>query len=266
MALPKFAQTLLAKILAVSFQKGGVTKSTQAFSIAHRSAELGRRTILIDFDEGDLAVLFPPAEPGHNYIMASHLLTGELDGRELRQVADNLFFIEADVEILDVDLMDIDHVVNRMQQSLQQLARGIDLIVIDTPPNLQSRMLAAMAAAHAVVSPINIGPFTFRRLEMFADAFLNVQERYNPMLRHLGWLPCNINSKSPDQVEALTELKAEHGEQVFEEVIMSRACVVTSLARQQPVWRSARSGNQRAAAKEQLAACDAVLSRLDRVE
>ncbi|NHR07448.1 ParA family protein [Chromobacterium haemolyticum] len=265
MAVNSF-KNLLATIVAFAFQKGGVTKSTQTYSTACRAAESDIKTILIDFDEGDLTVLFPDDDSGRNYIKASHLVSGDLDGRELRQVGENLYLIEADEAILDVDELGIDHVAGMLQQSLQRLRVGFGLIVIDTPPNLQGRMLAAMAASHAVVSPINMGPFTMARLTKFETAFLNVQERYNPKLHHLGWLPCNINSNSRDQLEGLEFLKAKCGEQMFDTVVMARNTASTSLAYKRPVWHQATNGAQRVAAREQLAACDAVLARLAEVE
>ncbi|MFC6478646.1 hypothetical protein ACFQDN_22015 [Pseudomonas asuensis] len=49
---------------------------------------------------------------------------------------------------------------------------------------------------------------------------------------------------------------------MFEEAIIYRSCVSTSLAEGKAVWQQARSGAQRAAAAEMKAACDAVFERL----
>lgn len=89
-----------------------------------------------------------------------------------------------------------------------------------------------------------------------------VKAQYNPELRHLGFLPNMVNSKSVNEIEALPELRDAYGELIFDEAIIARACVATALAQGRAVWHHARSGNQRAAAKEMRLACDAVLARL----
>ncbi|MBD4385948.1 AAA family ATPase, partial [Xanthomonas citri pv. citri] len=108
--------------------------------------------------------------------------------------------------------------------SLGQLAADYDICIIDTPPNLQRRMLGALAASHAVVSPFNISPFSFARMPKLQATIAGVKSEYNPDLRHLGFLPNMVNSKSVNEIEALPELREAYGELIFDEAIIARAC------------------------------------------
>ncbi|SEO18815.1 chromosome partitioning protein [Nitrosospira multiformis] len=251
------------QILTVGNQKGGVGKSTFSVHLAFRAAELGYRVLLIDVDEGDLSEVFPEIEEndGTDYLKASHLFTGEIKGRQPRQVYEKIALIEADVDVLDVDDMPLE-TIEQPRLSLAQLNGNYDFCIIDTPPNLQRRMLGALVASHAVVSPFNISPFSFARMPKLQATIAGVKSQYNPNLNHLGFLANMVNSKSVNEVEALPELREAYGELIFDEAIIARACVATALAQGHAVWHRARSGNQRASAKEMRRACDAVLTRL----
>lgn len=249
--------------LTVGNQKGGVGKSTFSVHLAFRAAERGYHVLLIDTDEGDISEVFPEIEEGDDfdYLKASHLFTGAIEGRKPRQVHERIALIEADVDVLDVDDMPLG-VIEQPRLSLAELIGHYDLCIIDTPPNLQRRMLGALVASHAVVSPFNISPFSFARMPKLRATIAGVKSEYNPELNHLGFLANMVNSKSVNEIEALPELREAYGELIFDEAIIARACVATSLAQGRAVWHQARSGNQRAAAKEMRQACDAVLTRL----
>lgn len=249
--------------LTVGNQKGGVGKSTFAVHLAFRAAESGYKVLLVDIDEGDISEVFPEISEADKttYIQASDLFTGNNLENEIRNVYKNMDLIEADIGVLDVDDMGLE-IITQPKINLMKLSSRYDLCIIDTPPNLQRRMLGALVASDAIVSPFNISPFSFARMPKLQATIAGVQAHYNPKLRHLGFVPNMVNSKSINEVEALPELKEAYGELIFIEAIISRACISTALAQGRAVWHHARSGNQRAAAKEMRMACDAVLGKI----
>jgi len=249
------------KRTSVANQKGGVGKATLEAHLACYTAEQGIR--VLDLDECDLSQFFPPIEDGDDtpFLMASQLFTDEHAGYVPRQVASNIWLIEADVALLDVDDMDLD-VVTNLGKALDRFNDEFDLCLIDTPPNLQRRMIAALAASDSVVTPFNISAFTLARMPKIMATIETVQEQYNPALRFLGFMPNLINSRYSEELEILPSLREEHGYAMFNEQITHRPCINKALANGNPVWWKARSGSQRAAGKEMKEACAAVLSRV----
>lgn len=251
------------KIITVANQKGGVGKTTLECHLTAYAAEEGKRVLVVDLDEGDLSQFFAALEDGDEtpYLMSSQLFTGNHDGYQPRQVGPNTWLIEADVPLLDVDDMPLD-VIHKLRPALERFAGDFDLCMIDTPPNLQRRMVAALTASDAVVAPFNISAFTLARLPKLMNTIETVQDRYNPELKFLGYLPNLVNSRSPEEVDALPSLREAYGDSMFAEQIIYRPCINKALAAGNPVWWKARSGSQREAGREMKRACKAVLDKV----
>ncbi len=248
------------KILAVAFRKGGVGKSTLAVHLAFHLAAQGKRVLLVDTDEGDLSEVFPALD-NDEHLVASKLLMGQVNCAP-RLVSQNIWLAPADVEVIDVDDLPMDEMPDLRGNLQTHFAGDFDVVIIDTPPNLQRRFISALAAADGVVAPFSISSFSFHRLPKFLAAVENIKTALNPSLKLLGLVPFLVNSKSASEVEVLPYVQDKYGSLLINTPVMTRACVPTSLAESRPVWKNARSGNQRQAAKEMRAACREVVRRL----
>lgn len=249
------------KTTTVANQKGGVGKTTLEIHLASFAAESGKRVLVVDLDEGDLSQFFPAADGDDttDYLMSSQLFSDEHEGRVPRQVAPNIWLIEADVPLLDVDDLPLD-VVHNLKAGLERFADDFDLCMIDTPPNLQRRMVAALVASDSVVAPFNISPFTISRMPKLMTTIETVQEEFNPALRFLGFMPNLVNSRSPDEIEILPQLREAYGDLMFKEQIIYRPCINKAQASGNPVWVKANGSSQRIAGREMKTACNAILA------
>ncbi len=250
------------KKFTVGNQKGGVGKTTIDIHLAMYAADQGQKVLVIDLDEGDMAAFFGLKDDADStqYLMASELYFGGDESHSPRQVAPNIWLIEADVAVLDVDDMDMD-IVHNLKRALQRFEDQFDICLIDTPPNLQRRMISALVASDCVVAPFNISPFTFARMPKLMATIENVQDAYNPALKFLGFLPNLVNSRSPDEINMLPSLRDEYGELMFAEHIIYRPCINKAQGRGEPVWFKPNGSSQRIAGQEMKQACNAIFSK-----
>ncbi len=251
------------KILAVANQKGGVGKSTLTVHLAYAAIEAGLRVLLVDMDkQGSLSLSFPPADDGEPGMVASRLYEAEPPQASPEYVADGLAIIRADNGLLSIDKAE-NQVIRRPGVALRRFAQDFDLCLIDTPPLLGVRLMASLAAADYVVTPVSVGLY---ELAGVADLIQTIHvirtQGFNPRLKHVGILPMKTNNRSVEEREALESLREQYGAAILPEVLPERAPVRKAIARRRPVWVSTRGEGHLLAANEWRAACDSILGRI----
>jgi chromosome partitioning protein len=252
------------KILSIANQKGGVGKSTLSVHIAYAAMEAGMRVLLVDMDkQASLSLSFPApanAEPG---LFASKLyVAGVMDARP-QMLTDKLGIIRADNALLSIDKAE-NEVIRQPGLALRQFAADFDLCVIDTPPLLGIRLMASLAAADYVVTPVSIGLYELAGVaDLMSTIHVIRTQGFNPRLKHIGILPMKVNSRSMDARQALASLQQQYGPIILKEALAERAPVKKAIALRRPVWTHTSGEGHLKAAQEWRAACKAILDRLN---
>ncbi|RRD64173.1 ParA family protein [Comamonadaceae bacterium OH2310_COT-174] len=251
------------KVLAVANQKGGVGKSTLAVHLAYAALEAGLRVLLVDMDkQGSLSLSFPSSGEASAGLLASQLFDDAPSEARPEAVAERLAIIRADNGLLSVDKAE-NQVIRRPGAALRRFASDFDFCVIDTPPLLGVRLMASLAAADFVVTPVSVGLY---ELAGVADLMQTIHvvrtQGFNPRLRHVGILPMKTNNRSVDERQALAALRERYGAAILPEVLPERAPVRKAIARRRPVWVATKGDGHLKAAQEWRAACESVLGRM----
>lgn len=253
------------KVLAVANQKGGVGKSTLTVHLAYAALEAGLRVLLVDMDkQGSLSLTFTApggAAPG---LMASRLYQVDPVADTPQTITDKLSIIRADDALLSIDKAE-NMVIRRPGQALRQFEQDFDLCLIDTPPLLGVRLMASLAAADYVVTPVSVGLY---ELAGVADLMQTIHvvrtQGFNPRLKHVGILPMKTNNRSTEEREGLATLRTRYGAAILPEVLPERAPVRKAIAKRVPVWQSTKGEGHLKAAQEWRAACESILGRISK--
>lgn len=230
------------KTIVINNQKGGVGKTTVAVHLAWYLAEAGRRVLILDADAQANATDTLKRYTGR--ASAADLFK---PGVEIQPSGiDGLTLAPADTSLTDVDRGDAAAILT-LRQNLTAADEHFDVCVIDTPPSLGLRSVAALVAASHVLSPIYLEDYSVKGVKGLLQTFLGVQQRYGRSdTTFLGILPSAFNTKSPRQRAHLEQLLRDAGKYVFPGQIVARDGYAEAVAERVPVWTLKRRSAQEA--------------------
>jgi len=178
-------------ILAIANQKGGVGKTTTAINVAAALAARGLATLLIDIDPQGNASTGLGFDRTQSFVGTYELLLGDrppLDAIRSTAIL-NLSLIPADTDLVgaEIELVEADDRAQRLAKSLAQLpADRFRVVVIDCPPSLGLLNLNGLAAADAVLVPLQCEFFALEGISQLMRTIDRVKGGLNPRLRLAG--------------------------------------------------------------------------------
>ena len=181
---------VVATVIAVANQKGGVGKTTTTLNLGFTLAHGGQRVLLVDMDpQGNLTsgtgVVGKCATTVADALLdrARPLPIAAVEGTfrgSLAVVPASLALATAEAALLNRLGREF-----RLRDQLQVVARSYDYVLIDTPPSLGVLTINALVAANYVLIPTEARFFSLEGLRMLQDSVEEVKY-LNPRLRVLG--------------------------------------------------------------------------------
>ncbi|MBW4564924.1 MAG: ParA family protein [Mojavia pulchra JT2-VF2] len=178
-------------IIALANQKGGVAKTTSTISLGGLLAE--QDTVLaVDLDpQGNLTTGLG-VEVADDQISCYDVIT------EKAEVIDGVVSTKFGLSLLPADinlakgetemLMKVGN-FSILKERLTPVLKQFHHILIDCPPSLGLLTVNALAAADAVLIPVQCQFFALKGLAALLETVASVQKRLNPQLQILGVLP-----------------------------------------------------------------------------
>jgi chromosome partitioning protein len=180
---------------------------------------------------------------------------------EIINVKDNLYILQADKQLNDIEGLPLDRVLV-FKKTFQEIAKDFELVVIDTPPSQGRRLIAALASSNAVVTPLGLDRASFEGLTDLLNEIKFIKQKMNPGLQHIGILVNRYKSVNKTQQKNLKQLKNLLGDRVLSTVLNDRSSVGAAFDVGLPIWKKVNGASARKASNEFIAACDLVFRRL----
>ena len=233
------------RVLALANQKGGVGKTTTAINLGTALAAIGERVLVVDLDPQGNASTGLGIDRRRRSVSTYHVLTGSSELSQALQptAVPNLFVTPSTMDLLGLELeiaQARDRSV-RLRKAIAALAAdgrpgsAFTYILVDCPPSLNLLTVNALAAADAVLVPLQCEFFALEGLSQVLRTVEQVRTSLNARLSIHGVVLTMFDPRNNLANQVVADVRQFMGAKVYDTVIPRNVRVSEAPSHGKPV-------------------------------
>jgi chromosome partitioning protein len=216
------------RVLVVANQKGGVGKTTTAINLGTALAAIGESVLVLDLDPQGNASTGLGIDARQRKLSTYDLLLGEasLSDVIVPTAVPRLHLAPSTMDLLGAELELSAHKDRsfRLREALRAHEAAIghqqyDYVLIDCPPSLNLLTINAMAAADAVLVPLQCEFFALEGLSQLLRTVEQVRNSLNPRLSIHGVVLTMFDPRNNLAAQVIADVRQFMGNKVYDTVI-----------------------------------------------
>lgn len=208
----------MAKIIAITNQKGGVGKTTTAVNLSAWLAEMGKKTLMVDLDpQGNTTSGLGCRVKENNSVYDAMMGRARVADCIQKTGVKKLKLIGSDIRLAgaEVELVGEDRREYYLKTMLAPLREEFDFILIDCPPSLSLLTLNALSAADSVLIPIQCEYYALEGVTSLMSTVGRVKKTMNPRLEIEGVLLTMLDGRTNLGLQVVEQVKKHFKKDVF---------------------------------------------------
>lgn len=215
------------RTLAIANQKGGVGKTTTAINLATALAAVGEQVLLIDLDpqgNASTGLGITASDRGvttYDVLMEEYRMEAavvETSIPRLRLAPAGVDLAGAEVELINADRRHF-RLSEAIDEYMGSAAEPATYVLIDCPPSLSLLTVNALAAADAVIIPLQCEFFALEGLSQILRTIETVRTRINPELELQGVVLTMHDRRNNLTAQVEDDVRAHLKDKVYRTVI-----------------------------------------------
>ncbi len=216
------------RVLAIANQKGGVGKTTTAINLGTALAAIGERVLIVDLDpQGNASTGLGIDNRSRNH-STYDVLISEATLREtiLPTAVPRLSIAPSTLDLsgLELEISQARDRAFRLRNALGPLNAVADenafsYVLVDCPPSLNLLTVNAMAAANAVLVPLQCEFFALEGLSQLLKTVEQVKQALNPSLEIHGIVLTMHDARNNLSNQVVADVRQHMGAKVYDTVI-----------------------------------------------
>jgi len=207
------------RVIAIANQKGGVGKTTTAINLGTALAAIGEQVLILDLDpQGNASTGLGIDRRSRRY-STYDVLMGEATLRDvvLPTAVPRLSIAPSTLDLSGVEL----EVSQERDRALRATPRPGDAtyVLIDCPPSLNLLTVNAMAAADAILVPLQCEFFALEGLSQLLQTVASVKSTLNPDLMIHGIVLTMHDARNNLSNQVVADVRQNSNQKVYDTII-----------------------------------------------